>query len=754
MRGRVVDAQTEEVLPGATVALPDLDRGAVADADGAFAIPSLPAGTHALECSFVGYETARRSVALTGGQTLQLELRLAPQVISLREMTVTPGRFAIMGRQPEMRQALTAAQILALPHFGEDIYRAVTRLPGISGNEFSARFTVRGGEHDEVLVRLDGVQLYEPFHLKDISGGALSVVDVQAIEGIDLLTGGFPAEYGDRMSGVFDITSRTPNPGTQRHCVGLSFMNARVASEGTFERGSWLVSARRGYLDMVLWLAGEDEDLSPRYYDLLGKVQYQLSPSQRLSAHVLYARDDLDFTEDDDDANTTGYGNGYAWLHLTSTPGPHLLGETTLSWGRVTSDRRGEALMWDLRTPDFTVADHRSLQVLGLQQAWSWEVSDRHLLKAGADLRRLTATYDYLSTDNDQEWVAPDSVVVRTHTIDLDHEPGGYSAGVHLADRLRLHRRLTAEVGLRYDAASRTDDRLWSPRLNLIWTPREGTVLRGGWGRFYQSQGLHELDVPDGERSFSPAQRSEQGALGLERVLPADVQLRVEAYWRRASHLRRDWRNWLDYVEMFPEMQDDRVAIDRRALTSRGLEVFAKRDLGGRFACWASYALARVREEVTAVTTQEGTFPLVAQVPGAHDQRHTLYLDLSWRPRPAWHASTAWQYHTGWPYTPMVLRPFTGPDGGTYYRTEAGTPNGARYPAFHRLDVRVAREWRAGGARLSLYAEAMNLYVRHNVRAYDYEWRPSSRPGGRLVRRPVYWLGLLPSLGVSWSWER
>ncbi len=214
-------------------------------------------------------------------------------------------------------------------------------LPGISANDFSAKFTVRGGEHEEVLVLLDGIELYDAFHLKDINGGALSIVDAEAIQGIDLLTGGFPAEYGDRTSGVFNIDSRTPRTGQVRHSVGISMMNARLMSEGTFERGSWLVSARRGYLDLVLQLMNEEEDLSPKYYDLLGKVEYQLAPDHTLSAHLLHADDNLSLLEGDKDDSKTGYGNSYSWLNLKSALGPRLSVRTTLALGRVTADRNG-----------------------------------------------------------------------------------------------------------------------------------------------------------------------------------------------------------------------------------------------------------------------------------------------------------------------------------------------------------------------------------------------------------------------------
>ena len=114
-----------------------------------------------------------------------------------------------------MRQALTREDLENVP-FGEDIYRAVTRLPGVSAGDFSAKFTVRGGRNENVLVLMDGQQLYEPFHLKDVDGGVLSIVDVEAIEGIHLHTGGYSARYGECLNGVLDMRTRNSEPGSAR----------------------------------------------------------------------------------------------------------------------------------------------------------------------------------------------------------------------------------------------------------------------------------------------------------------------------------------------------------------------------------------------------------------------------------------------------------------------------------------------------------------------------------------------------------
>ncbi|MFH1570643.1 MAG: TonB-dependent receptor [Gemmatimonadota bacterium] len=751
VRGRVLDGATRQPLPGAVVAVAGTRLGAWADETGAYRVDGVPAGGHTVEATHVGYRTVQREVAVPAGGEVVLDLALEPEAIRLSAVTVTPSRFAIMGGEPQSRQTLTEEQIQAMPHFGEDIYRAVTRLPGVSGSDFSAKFTVRGGEHDEVLALFDGVQLIEPFHLRDIDGGALSIVDVEVIEGIDLLTGAYTAEYGDRTSGVFNIRSRTPEPGSGRHSVGLSFMNARAQSEGTFERGSWLVSARRGYLDVVMRLMNEDEDIDPSYYDVLAKVEYQLNDRHRAAAHLLHADDHFDLVEADGDDSDTGYGNSYAWLNLVSTLSPRISARTTLSLGRVASDRDGNGVMDDRVTPDFGIHDRRRFHALGLKQDWSWERSERHYLKWGVDAKALRAEYDYLSTDTDPFWPEGQGLVWRTDTTAVARTPRGHSLGVYGADRFRLGEGVTAEAGLRYDRASHTGDDVLSPRLNLAWSPDETTAWRAGWGRYYQSQGIQEMAIQDGDSTFSGAERAEHRVLSLERHLDADTQVRVELYWKKLVDQRPAYRNIRHDIEMFPELIDDRVRVDLESTTARGLALYARRDRGARLTWWASYAWARVRERVASVENQYGTLALGRSLPGLYDQRHTLYVDVNYRPSPRWHLNVAWQYHSGWPYTDVVLKHDTGPQG-VYYWSEWGPAQAARFPAFHRLDLRLSRRFRTARGEVTAYAELVNVYNQGNIQTYNYWWMDDGGGGYYLRKVPDYWFRLLPSLGVSWSW--
>jgi hypothetical protein len=104
----------------------------------------------------------------------------------------------------------------------------VNRLPGLVSNDYSAHFGIRGGLHGETLIMLDGLQLYEPYHLKDFNEGAISIIDANTIDGVQLMTGGFPARYGNKRSGVFDVTSRAPESKGTTIDLSVSFLNTHA----------------------------------------------------------------------------------------------------------------------------------------------------------------------------------------------------------------------------------------------------------------------------------------------------------------------------------------------------------------------------------------------------------------------------------------------------------------------------------------------------------------------------------------------
>jgi len=755
--GRVVDKATQDPLIGTNIEVVGKGLGGTTDNDGNFYISQLPEGEYTLEFSYIGYESKKiELIKISANTKVNLNVELTPIALQLKEIIVTPGQFSIMGKEPVVRQSLTRQELENIT-FGEDIYRAINRLPGISSSDFSSRFTVRGGDNNEVLVLMDGMELLEPFHLKEIDGGALSIIDPDIIEGVDLFTGGFPAEYGDRTSGVFNIKSTNPYPGENRSTLGISFMNARIMSEGVFkgDRGSYQFSARRGYLDLVLDLMDEEDPPRPTYYDISGKLKYNLSKIHTLAVNLLLSRDRLDYVEDDDDEDNTSYGNMYCWVTLKSMIDPRLYVQSLVSLGRITHDRQGKAYVGDENTIDFIVSDKNNVNLYGIKQDWDLEISDRWYVKWGYEYKYQKADYDYFNCQLNRIWVDPGHYVDNYDTTTVALTPEGGKTAVYLSNRFRLYSPLTLEIGLRYDKNAFTSDTHLSPRLNLVYSLGKQTFMRGGWGYFYQSQGIHELQVEEGEYQFYPAELAKHWVAGFEHTFGNGFNFRLEGYYKQMSDIHPDYRNWSNSIEIFPEVQDDRYKLNFNSKDSKGLEFYMKYDQGKKFSWWASYAFAYVNEDIESLLYQGIEYRQKDSVhPGKYDQRHTVYLDMNYRPSRNWHLYLSWQYHTGWPYTPLVMKSAQAPDGSTYYYASYENYYGARYPAYQRVDFRINRHFYLNSGRISLFFALINVFNHLNVRNIIYEtvWIPPSGPA-YLVEEKEYWFKLMPSVGISWSWD-
>jgi hypothetical protein len=246
--------------------------------------------------------------------------------------------------------------------------------------------------------------------------------------------------------------------------------------------------------------------------------------------------------------------------------------------------------------------------------------------------------------------------------------------------------------------------------------------------------------VQDGDSAFYPAELAEHRVIGFEHAFTNGVNLRVEAYQKHLVDLRPQYHNLIDVVNIFPEVEADRITVQPDHGEAKGLEIFLKRDTGGKFSWWGSYGFAFAEDQVDGQT-----------VPRDFDQRHTVYLDFNYRPNPQWRLNTAWQYHSGWPYTNAAYIEIKLPDNTSFYQLVYGPRNAERFPAYHRLDVRANRYFNLGKGRLAVFLEVVNLYNRANVRAYEYYLSRSPNRQITVVKEAQKWLPRLPSIGVSWE---
>jgi hypothetical protein len=212
---------------------------------------------------------------------------------ALYEIDIYASRYKI---EPESSTAalaeLTREDIAALPGLNEDVMRVTRFLPGTAANALSARSHVRGGRDDELAVFFDGVPLFEPFHYKDVQS-VLGLLDPASISKIDFFSGVFPAQYGNRMSGVLDIAPRL-YAGENYHELGASVLYTHGLSQGRLDSApvEWLVSVRRGNIEALTEMAGQEET-RPAFTDGLLRLKWDTGPRSSLSAGWLLLDDKL-----------------------------------------------------------------------------------------------------------------------------------------------------------------------------------------------------------------------------------------------------------------------------------------------------------------------------------------------------------------------------------------------------------------------------------------------------------------------------
>jgi len=738
------------------------------DPAGRFEVRDLAPGTWRLEARKPDYLDAEvRAVRVAADRPAEVELTLQPLPFVEEEIVVRPSRLSLLTDEPDAPLSFSRRDIENLPHLARDVFRALTLMPGATGNDLSAQFHIHGGRRDETQILLDGQELYDAFHLKDFDN-AVSSVASQGLDRVSLSTGAFPAHRGDRMSGVLDMRTRSPS-GPRRTELGLGLTEAYALSGGGLgrdrgdDRGAWLASARRGFVDLAGRVLG-DED--PLFWDLFGKVELRLDDRNHLRGHLLGARDQLDFlrtlagtTERFD----TGYDSTYLWLTHQTTLGDAWLIETTASVSEIGRDRQGGDAAEDER---FAVFDHRDTRVLGLAQDWGWQVARGHALEWGFVVRRYDTRYDYFNDieRNELDFQIPQSPQPVPR---FQGDFRGDHLGVYVSDRLSPLDRLTLELGLRTDRHTLsddtlsddtpgddalgentlTDDTLISPRLNAAWRLGNRHVLRGGWGHFHQSQRPYELQVEDGETRFFRAERSEHWVVGYEGILDPDERapfqaLRIEAYRRELRHPRPRYENLFEAVSAFPEVEPDRVRIAPDSGRAEGIEVVLRGAAGRAAHWWVNYALAHATDRIDG-----------REVDRRVDQRHTFNLHFVQPLGADWHLNLAWRFHTGWPTTRILLveedpEGPEEPEDGPGLRFALGPLYGERLSSYHRLDLRASRTWSLSRSELTFFLDVQNVYDRRNPSGFDAEIDDET---GTLVLSREGWPGILPSVGVRWE---
>lgn len=660
---------------------------------------------------------------------------LPPADWSLEKVVVQTSRYALAQASVATQNFLTQEQMKDVPRLADETLRVLQRLPGVSTNGFSSLGSVRGGEPNETAIVLDGLRLYEPFHLKDFLS-PVSLLDSRVIDDIEFYSGSFPALYGDRMSAVIDAS--TVHPAQARYYeAGLNLFHLSALASMQFDdgRGSALLSARRSNLGDLSHYADNDFG-EPQYSDAFARADYRLNDATRASADVLMSLDSIRAKQASGTQQADAlYRNVYAWGTVAHDWSALASSKLIVSYTDLLNERRGKVNAPDERVG--SVHDKRSFHIVGLRMENEVDVSSiEH--RFGVEARRLWGKYDYSSTLH----VEPDFPFPGSAAMDTARrfapKPDGFEASAYWDARVQLGERWTVQGGMRIDTQTydgSDDGEQWSPRLGVLYSLSPTTRLRANWGRYFQSQGINELQVEDGIDRFHAAQYADHAVLSMDQEIAGRFDLRMEAYRKDYRRVSPRYENMFDPLALFPEAEFDRVMIDADKSRATGIEVLLRMRQWGPWSGRFGYTWSRVDDRI------DGRY-----VPRSWDQRHAATIAAVWASGP-WAATVTNTYHSGWPTTQLQID------------YEGGAPqlvtdrrNRERFDFYNSFDLRVTRTFVLARGALDVFVEASNGFERQNPCCVEYDISQSDNGAPVYLRNVDSWLPLVPSIGVLWRY--
>jgi hypothetical protein len=740
--GIVVDDSTGERRLGVAVQVVGTFLGARSDEGGRFVIDGIAAGEHLLRTRALGYREREVTVAVRGGETTTVMVRIVASPVTLsavRARARAPERDRFELGSDVGTMSLTPSAISAVPSIGEpDVLRTVQLLPGVNArNDFSSGYNVRGGESDQNLILLDGYPIYNPFHL----GGLFSTFLDETVGEIELLTGGFGASHGGRLSSVLDVRSAEPvRPGVHgTAAISVIASSLTIGSAREDGRGFWTLSGRRTYADKLVSLLS-DRSFPYHFSDAQLHAERNIGRGNARLALTAYAGSDVldgDFRQFGDSSRAGGGTFGFNWantvvgLTLRDVWRDHARLPLLGAADSVGAEQRASVTRFytglDLGEGALTLSN--GVTETQLAGAVHWHRAG-HQRRLGYEVSRYHVAYDVGSAST------------RTQIFSLRQQPNAEAA--YYEETWRPARRLIVEAGLR---AEHLDSRSWSglsPRASAKYfvNPDLAVSVAGGSYR----QWLHSLNREDipvrifdfwvASDPYVEVSSATHLVLGVERWMGPSRFFRVEGWLKRYDHLLE--QNTADD----PARRGDEF-VDAQG-TSYGADLVLRQLDVGPFSGWLSYTYGVSLRDRDSV----GYWP-------GHDRRHNVNLVGTWRAGRRYTFGARLGVASGTPYSDIVGQvirrvydPATHDYGGGGFADQreplGGAHNASRYPLFQRLDLSVSRAGRWRGMQVVPYLSVVNAYNARNVFIYtfDYTHNPPSREASSQF--PI-----LPSLGLT-----
>ena len=715
--GRVVDARTGGGLAKVAVSVANGGPETLTSADGSFSLVGVSAGPVRLSVSVVGYILVQRDLKISSGQTLSLTIPLTEGTGTYTESVTVAADVYRTTPGVASQQVLGSADIQNLRGvLADDPLRAVQVLPGVAtGDDLRSEFSVRGSDFSRMNFTVEGFAT--PFLLHTVraiedraNSGSVAMINSDILEDVTLYNGGYPQRHGNRTGAEVDFRLRDGSRERRQLRVAVSGTNASAVVEGPVggsKRGSWLLSARKSYIDLLINRL-QAEGLTFAFSDVQSKVVYDLTSRQRAEAVLIAGASRLEDV-DPEDTSFRFTGRNRA---VTAVAG------------------------WRFTAPRVVIA----ARVLGAHNEFrndeteSLNLDEGDTTQAAARLDATFAIAPRLDFETGALYERTDEARLRHRggselRVVNDYTGAATRTGAFAQVRWAPFTALTLLPGARVDRSDLTNQTLGSPWMQAEWKVSPAFALRGGAGIYRQfpdfEHVIGSLGVPANDH-----ERAVHADVGIEGRVGATMRWQVTAY-------NREEENFIRRFGSETRLEGTRVVrgsstaqfVNRLDGYARGVELLFQRRTPNGLSGWISYAYGRNRytDRVNGETFW-----------GDLDQRHTLNVYGFYRVSERTSVTGKIRVGSNFPAPGY----FTERDG-RYIVTDQR--NELRLPVYARVDLRANRTFTWSRRRVTLFAELMNVLNRDNVRISSPRVNVTTREVRNMFESMI---PIVPSAGI------
>ena len=745
IRGFVYEKASGEPVIFTNVFLQGTTMGGATDVNGYFSISRIEPGTYTLMVTSLGYDTLAKQVTVERDRIITENLYLVKGAIQIQEFEVTAKKQEAQTQVQMGVTKLTPRQIERMPAIGgeADLAQYLQVVPGVifTGDQ-GGQLYVRGGSPIMNKVMLDGMVLYNPFH----SIGLFSVFDNDIIRNADILTAGFNAEHGGRVSSVMDITTRDGNRSRFRGKIGASTFAAKAMLEGPLKKqtgpgsgsSSFLINARHSYLDQsskVFYNYVDTAGLPFRFTDLYGKLSFLGANGSKFNLFGFNFNDGVDYQGVSD----LGWNNWGAGTNFVLVPaGSAVLIDGTFSLSNYSIELQEAEL------------DPRSSEIASFNGGLNFKYfMGEDEARYGIEILGFKTNFQFFNALG-REFVQEENTSEIAAYFNYKKSLGK----VILDPGIRFHYYASLAVlnieprfGFKWNITNDTRFKLAAGRYsqNLVAANSDRDVVNLFYGFLASPADLPAtLTTRDGEvRDIKdPLQRANHYVAGIEHDISNDLTLNFEVYlkdFRQVTNINRNkiFNDTPEFADKPDELKKDFI-VETGEAYGADLQLNYEKE---RTSIWAVYSYTFVDR-----------FDGVQEYNPVWDRRHNVNLVFSqtFGKFDAYKFNIRWNYGSGFPFTQTQgfygEVPFSGNinydlvHGNNDLAVLYGPLNGGRLPDYHRLDVGLTRTWRLDEFQeIEVDLSVTNAYDRENIFYYD-----------RIRAQRVNQLPLMPSFGFSY----